>query len=303
MIGTLNNTSSFMKENNLKFKKKFGQNFLIDKNILNNICIESDITKEDFIIEIGPGIGALTEYLCKYAGKVLSIEIDKTLVEPLKENLKEYSNFNLINDDFLKLDLKEIIEQYAENKNVKIVANLPYYITTPIITKILESQTNIDTLTIMVQKEVADRLVAKEGTKEYGAIGLFVNYHSNLEKLFDVSPKCFLPQPKVYSSVIKLTVKTKKEKMKELVNCNINNGERFDDLTELEEKLLFNIIKSVFSSRRKTFLNSVGLNNYCGFDKEKFMVALKKINKDENVRGEKLTLLEFMIITKIVNNL
>ena len=205
-IGNPKNTIESLNKYNFVFQKKFGQNFLIDTHVLDKIITGANITKEDTILEIGPGIGSMTQYLCEKAGKVISVEIDKMLIPILQENLINYDNFILINDDFLKLDIKQLLKEHNCNK-VKVVANLPYYITTPIIMSLFENNIPIESITIMVQKEVAQRMQASPGSKDYGALSLAIQYYSTTEIIANVPPNCFMPRPNVGSAVIKLTLR------------------------------------------------------------------------------------------------
>ena len=273
------NTIDIIKKYDFNFQKKFGQNFLIDTHVLDKICSESGLGKNDLAIEIGPGIGALTQYLAITAKAVVAVEIDKNLLPILGDTLKDYKNTELINADFLKVDLEnlidECIQKYGEFDNIRIIANLPYYITTPIIMNVLESHTNIDSITVMIQKEVADRMQAAPGSKNYGALSLAVQYYSDPYVVAFVPQNCFIPRPKVGSSVIRLDIY--KDKPIKTVN----------------EKLMFQIIRAGFNQRRKTLVNS--LINFEGlqFSKNKIIHALSLLGKSEKIRGEALSLEEF----------
>ena len=273
------NTIEIIKKYDFNFQKKFGQNFLIDTHVLNKICSESGLGKNDLAIEIGPGIGALTQYLAITAKAVVAVEIDKNLLPILGDTLKDYKNTELINADFLKVDLEKLIDEciqkYGEFDNIRIIANLPYYITTPIIMNVLESHTHIDSITVMIQKEVADRMQAAPGSKNYGALSLAVQYYSDPYVVAFVPQNCFIPRPKVGSSVIRLDIY--KDKPIKTVN----------------EKLMFQIIRAGFNQRRKTLVNS--LINFEGlqFSKNKIIHALSLLGKSEKIRGEALTLEEF----------
>ncbi len=205
-ISTPSRTKEIIEKYNFYFKKNFGQNFLIDGNVLDNIISAAKITKDDFVLEIGPGIGSLTQYLAENAGKVLAVEIDKNLIPILGETLKEYDNVEIINEDVLKIDINSIIEEKNNGKPIKVVANLPYYITTPILMELLERRLNVESITVMVQKEVADRMQAQPKTKDYGALTLAVQYYSDANINFIVPPGCFMPRPNVDSAVITLTI-------------------------------------------------------------------------------------------------
>jgi hypothetical protein len=273
------NTIDIIKKYDFNFQKKFGQNFLIDTHVLDKICSESGLGKNDLAIEIGPGIGALTQYLAITAKAVVAVEIDKNLLPILGDTLKDYKNTELINADFLKVDLEKLIDEciqkYGKFDNIRIIANLPYYITTPIIMNVLESHTHIDSITVMIQKEVADRMQAAPGSKNYGALSLAVQYYSDPYVVAFVPQNCFIPRPKVGSSVIRLDIY--KDKPIKTVN----------------EKLMFQIIRAGFNQRRKTLVNS--LINFEGlqFSKNKIIHALSLLGKSEKIRGEALSLDEF----------
>ena len=273
------NTIEIIKKYDFNFQKKFGQNFLIDTHVLDKICSESGLGKNDLAIEIGPGIGALTQYLAITAKAVVAVEIDKNLLPILGDTLKDYKNTELINADFLKVDLEKLIDEciqkYGEFDNIRIIANLPYYITTPIIMNVLESHIHIDSITVMIQKEVADRMQAAPGSKNYGALSLAVQYYSDPYVVAFVPQNCFIPRPKVGSSVIRLDIY--KDKPIKTVN----------------EKLMFQIIRAGFNQRRKTLVNS--LMNFEGlqFSKNKIIHALSLLGKSEKIRGEALSLDEF----------
>lgn len=273
------NTIDIIKKYDFNFQKKFGQNFLIDTHVLDKICSESGLGKNDLAIEIGPGIGALTQYLAITAKAVVAVEIDKNLLPILGDTLKDYKNTELINADFLKVDLEKLIDEciqkYGKFDNIRIIANLPYYITTPIIMNVLESHTHIDSITVMIQKEVADRMQAAPGSKNYGALSLAVQYYSDPYVVAFVPQNCFIPRPKVGSSVIRLDIY--KDKPIKTVN----------------EKLMFQIIRAGFNQRRKTLVNS--LMNFEGlqFSKDKIIHALSLLGKSEKIRGEALSLEEF----------
>jgi len=269
-------TKFIMKKYGITANKKLGQNFLIDDNAVDVIVQASNITKEDLVIEIGPGLGTLTKPLLENAGKVICIELDDRMLEILDDRFKLYNNFELINNDVLKVDLKKLI---LENKNetikhAKVVANLPYYITTPIIMKLLEERLDIESITVMVQKEVADRLVAIPGEENTGAITYAINYYTNPGRVYEVDKSSFIPAPEVNSTVIKLDVlKTP--------NVQVKN-----------EDLMFKVIKAAFMQKRKTLLNGLSNSNLFG-DKDKIQEMLNNLNIDLKIRGEKLTLQDY----------
>ena len=273
------NTIDIIKKYDFNFQKKFGQNFLIDTHVLDKICAESGLKENDLAIEIGPGIGALTQYLANTAKAVVAVEIDKNLLPILDETLADYKNTSIINADFLKIDLENLIDEcrqkYGEFENIRIVANLPYYITTPIIMNVLESHTHIDSITVMIQKEVADRMQASPGTKDYGALSLAVQYYSNPYVVAFVPPNCFIPRPKVGSSVIRLDIYKDKP------------------IKTVDEKLMFQIIRAGFNQRRKTLVNSLANFEGLKLSKERIIHALSLLGKSEKIRGEALSLGEF----------
>lgn len=262
-----------------KFSKSLGQNFLIDGNVVRNIVKGANITKEDYVLEIGPGIGTLTEELALNAKKVVAVELDDTLLPVLDETLGKYDNVEIIHGDILEIDVKKVIEEKLGGGPVKVVANLPYYVTTPIIGKLLEESLNIDSIIVMVQKEVADRMAAGPGSKTYGSLSVFVNFYSNPEIILKVPKTVFMPQPKIDSSVIKLNIK--------------------DELPNVDRDKFFNVVKAGFSKRRKTILNS--LSSY-GFNIEKDIIrqSLEKANIKETERAENLSIEDFINISTIL---
>ena len=262
-----------------RFSKSLGQNFLIDGNIVRKIVQGANITKEDYVLEIGPGIGTLTEELALNAKKVVSVELDQSLLPVLDETLKAYDNVEIVHGDILKIDVKRIIDEKLAGGPVKVVANLPYYVTTPILGMLLEESLNIDSITVMIQKEVADRMISLHGSKSYGSLSVFVNFYSNSQIILKVPKTVFMPQPKIDSSVIKLNIK------KELPDVDIEK--------------LFKIVKGAFSKRRKTVLNA--LSSY-GFDLEKELIksALEKAEINPETRAENLSLEDFINISKIL---
>ncbi len=257
------------------FQKKFGQNFLIDPHVLDKIIAASGITKEDFVLEIGPGIGTMTQYLAEAAREVTAVEIDRNLIPILEETLAGYDNVTVINQDVLKTDLAAIAQEKNGGKPIKVVANLPYYITTPIIMGLFESHVPLDSITVMVQKEVAQRMQAGPGTKDYGALSLAVQYYAEPYIAANVPPNCFIPRPNVGSAVIRLT--------------------RYQNppVAVRDEKLLFSLIRASFNQRRKTLLNGLKNSSELSFTKEEILEALQKAGLPENVRGEALTLEQF----------
>ena len=257
------------------FQKKFGQNFLIDDHVLTKIMDGANVTKDDFVLEIGPGIGTMTQYLAERARQVLAVEIDTKLLPILEETLAPYDNVEVLNNDILKVDMNEIANKYNNGKPIKVVANLPYYITTPIIMGLFESGVPIDNITVMVQKEVADRMQVGPGTKDYGALSLAVQYYAEPYIIANVPPNCFIPRPNVGSAVIRLT------------------RHQEPPVQVKDEKLMFRIIRASFNQRRKTLQN--GLNNAqdLSFSKEEIVKAIESIGLKATVRGEALTLEEF----------
>ena len=278
----LEETKTIMKKYGIKANKSLGQNFLINNEVVENIINSSEVSEEDLIIEIGPGLGTLTKELLKKAGKVICIELDKKMIKILKERFISYSNLEIINDDVLKVDLKELINKYKGHDNikkVKIVANLPYYITTPIIMKLLEDKLDIESITVMIQKEVADRLIDIPGGKYTGAITYTVYYYCESEKIVEVPSDSFIPEPDVTSEVIKMKLRNK-------------------PAVEIENpKVMFMIIKSAFMQRRKTLLNAL-TNTQVFASKQEGLKILKKLNLDENVRAENLSIQDYANIAK-----
>lgn len=273
-LGNFQTTQSLVKKHNFAIQKKFGQNFLIDEHVLNKIISAAELTKDDYVIEIGPGLGTMTQYLCEQAGKVTAIEIDKDLIPILSETLSEYDNIEIINNDVLKLDLLELIRRNT-NKKCKVVANLPYYITTPIIMALLESHLPIESITVMVQKEVAERMKERPGTKDYGALSLAVQYYCEPYIVANVPQNCFMPRPNVDSAVIRLT--THKE----------------PPVKVIDEKLMFKLIRASFNQRRKTLVNGIKNFSELSYTKEQVTEAIINAGFDENIRGEALTLEQF----------
>ena len=281
-LGNPKNTIEVLQKYNFNFQKKFGQNFLINTGILEDIIEAAEITKDDFVLEIGPGIGTMTQYLCESAREVVAVEIDKNLIPILADTLSAYDNVEVLNDDILKVDIKTLAEERNGGKPIKVVANLPYYITTPIIMGLFESHVPIDSITIMVQKEVADRMQEGPGSKEYGALSLAVQYYADPEIVVNVPPSCFMPQPKVGSAVIRLTRHANPP-------VNVEN-----------EKLMFQIIRASFNQRRKTLAN--GLNNFPGLNlsKETIQQCIEELGVPVTVRGEALSLEQFAKLSNII---
>ena len=279
------NTLAVINKHEFAFQKKFGQNFLIDEGIVNKIVREAGVTKDDFVLEIGPGIGTMTQLLCEQAGGVAAVEIDTNLIPILKETLAEYDNVTIINEDILKVDIKKLAEEKNGGKPIKVVANLPYYITTPIIMGLFESNVPIDSITVMVQKEVADRMQVGPGTKDYGALSLAVQYYSKPQVVINVPPECFIPRPNVGSAVIRLTrYKEPPVKVK-------------------DEKLMFRLIRESFNQRRKTLANGLNNSPEINFSKEEITAAIESLHKGPSIRGEALTLSEFAALSDYFSNI
>lgn len=268
-------TIQVLQKHEFQFKKKFGQNFLIDPHVLDKIVDAAQITEDDFVLEIGPGIGTLTQYLCERARQVLAVEIDKNLIPILHETLSPYENVEVRNGDILKQDIREIAQDYNDGKPIKVVANLPYYITTPIIMELFESRVPLANVTVMVQKEVADRMKAQPGSKDCGALSLAVQYYAKPYIAAFVPPNCFMPRPKVGSAVIRL-------------ECREEAPVRVVD-----EKLMFRLIRASFNQRRKTLQNGIANSGELPFSKAQAAEAIEQAGLDANVRGEKLGLSEF----------
>ena len=275
VLGIPQNTIDILQKYNFSFQKKFGQNFLIDTHVLDKIIRAADINKEDMVLEIGPGIGTMTQFLAEAAGKVAAVEIDKNLIPILNDTLAGYENVRIINDDVLKLDIRGLIAEENVGKPVKVVANLPYYITTPIIMGLFEEHVPVESITVMVQKEVADRMQTGPGNKDYGALSLAVQYYAKPYIVANVPPNCFMPRPKVGSAVIRLT-------------CHERPPVAVED-----ERLMFDIIRASFNQRRKTLANGLNNSDKIAFPKEVIMDAIEQLGKGASVRGESLTLEEF----------
>ena len=282
-LGNPKYTIEVLQKYHFVFQKRFGQNFLIDEHVLEKIIDSSGITKDDFILEIGPGIGTMTQYLAEAAREVAAVEIDSSLIPILKDTLKEWDNVTVINNDILKTDIKKIANEKNGGKPVKVVANLPYYITTPIIMGLFESHVPIESITVMVQKEVADRMQVGPGTKDYGALSLAVQYYAEPYIVANVPPNCFMPRPKVGSAVIRLT--RHKEPPVQVEN----------------EKLMFQIIRASFNQRRKTLANGLNNSPEIHLPKEVITTAIESLGKGPSVRGEALTLQEFAMLSDRIN--
>ena len=274
-LGEPKNTIEVLKKYNFVFQKRFGQNFLIDTHVLEKIVRAADITKEDYVLEIGPGIGTLTQYLAEAAGGVTAVEIDKSLIPILDDTLHGFENVEVINQDILKFDINALVKEKNGGKPIKVVANLPYYITTPIIMALFENQIPIHSITIMVQKEVADRMQVGPGTKDYGALSLAVQYYAKPYIVANVPPNCFMPRPKVGSAVIRL------------------ERHEHPPVEVRDEKLMFRVIRASFNQRRKTLANGLKNSPEIDFSKEEIEGAIEKLGKGASVRGEALTLAEF----------
>lgn len=283
-LGNPQNTIAVLQKYNFSFQKKFGQNFLIDTHVLDKIIASAEITKDDMVLEIGPGIGTMTQYLACAAGKVVAVEIDKTLIPILEDTLSEYDNVQIINQDVLKVNLAKLAEEENGGKPIKVVANLPYYITTPIIMGLFENRVPLKSITVMVQKEVADRMQVGPGTKDYGALSLAVQYYAKPYIVANVPPNCFMPRPKVGSAVIRL--------------------ERYEEppVQVADEKLMFRIIRASFNQRRKTLVNGLKNSPEIQFSKEEIEAAIETLGKGASVRGEALTLEEFARLSNILSS-
>ena len=274
-LGIPQNTIAVLQKYHFNFQKKFGQNFLIDTTVLDRIISSAEITKEDCVLEIGPGIGTMTQYLAERAGSVVAVEIDKALIPILEETLQDYDNVTVINDDILKVDINRLVEEKNGGRPIKVVANLPYYITTPIIMGLFESRVPLKSITIMVQKEVADRMQVGPGTKDYGALSLAVQYYASPYIVANVPPNCFIPRPNVGSAVIRLT--------------------RYQEppVQVKDPKLMFKLIRASFNQRRKTLQNGLNNSPEISFSKEEITKAIESLGVSPSVRGEALSLEQF----------
>lgn len=278
-LGNPKNTIEVIQKYGFHFQKKFGQNFLIDPHILEEIIYEAGVTKDDFVLEIGPGIGTMTQYLCESAREVVAVEIDSNLIPILQDTLSAYDNVEVMNEDILKVDIAKLARERNGGKPIKVVANLPYYITTPIIMGLFESHVPIDSITIMVQKEVADRMQCGPGTKDYGALSLAVQYYAKPEIVANVPPNCFMPRPSVGSAVIRLTRHEK------------------PPVEVADEKLMFRLIRASFNQRRKTLVNGLKNASDLSFSKEQIEAAIEAIGQPLTIRGEALTLEQFAALS------
>ena len=278
-LGNPQNTIEILQKYNFNFQKKFGQNFLIDEHVLDKIIRAAEITKDDYVLEIGPGIGTMTQYLACAAREVTAVEIDRALIPILEDTLKEYDNVSIINEDILKVDIAALAKEKNGGRPIKVVANLPYYITTPIIMGLFESHVPLESITVMVQKEVADRMQVGPGTKDYGALSLAVQYYA---EPYIVPPNCFMPRPAVGSAVIRLTRHQK------------------PPVEVMDEKLMFRLIRASFNQRRKTLANGLKNSGELNLSKEVITAAIEKLGKGSSVRGEALDLEEFARLTNII---
>ena len=281
-LGIPQNTIAVLQKYNFTFQKKYGQNFLIDSHVLEKIMDAAEIGKDDCVVEIGPGIGTMTQYLAERAGEVVAVEIDKNLIPILTETLADYKNVSIINEDILKVDLNRIVEEKNGGRPVKIVANLPYYITTPIIMGLFENHVPVKSITVMVQKEVADRMQVGPGTKYYGALSLAVQYYAKPEIVAIVPPNCFIPRPNVASAVIRLTCHEKKP------------------VEVKDEKGMFALIRASFNQRRKTLANSLSNAQNLSLTREQVTEALESMQLSPTIRGEALTLEQFAALADIL---
>ena len=284
-LGNPKNTIEIIQKYEFMFQKKFGQNFLIDTHVLEKIISAAGITKNDCVLEIGPGIGTMTQYLAENAGHVVAVEIDRNLIPILKETLADYDNVTVINEDILRVDIKTLAEEYNGGKPIKVVANLPYYITTPIIMGLFESGVPIDNITVMVQKEVADRMKEGPGSKDYGALSLAVQYYAEPEIVANVPPNCFIPRPNVGSAVIRLT------RHKEM------------PVEVKDPALMFKIIRASFNQRRKTLQNGLGNAPELPYAKEQIAAAIAEMGLTPTIRGEALSLAQFAQLSDILGEM
>ena len=284
-LGNPKNTIEIIQKYEFMFQKKFGQNFLIDTHVLEKIISAARITKNDCVLEIGPGIGTMTQYLAENAGHVVAVEIDRNLIPILKETLADYDNVTVINEDILRVDIKALAEEYNGGKPIKVVANLPYYITTPIIMGLFASGVPIDNITVMVQKEVADRMKEGPGSKDYGALSLAVQYYAEPEIVANVPPNCFIPRPNVGSAVIRLT------RHKEM------------PVEVRDPALMFKIIRASFNQRRKTLQNGLGNAPELPYTKEQIAAAIAEMGLTPTIRGEALSLAQFAQLSDILGEM
>lgn len=281
-LGNPQNTIEVLQKYNFNFQKKFGQNFLIDEHVLDKIIRAAEITKDDYVLEIGPGIGTMTQYLACAAREVTAVEIDRALIPILKDTLKEYDNVSIINEDILKVDIVALAKEKNGGRPIKVVANLPYYITTPIIMGLFESHVPLESITVMVQKEVADRMQVGPGTKDYGALSLAVQYYAEPYIVANVPPNCFMPRPNVGSAVIRLTRHTEPK------------------IVVKDEKFMFKLIRASFNQRRKTLQNGINNSAELSISKDAVVEALRKMGLSESIRGEALTLAQFAELSDLL---
>ena len=282
-LGNPQATIAVLNKYGFTFQKKFGQNFLIDTHVLEKIIRAAEITEDDFVLEIGPGIGTMTQYLAYAAREVCAVEIDKSLIPILEDTLSDYDNVTVINEDILKVDIAKLAEEKNGGRPIKVVANLPYYITTPIIMGLFESHVPLESITVMVQKEVADRMQSDPGSKDYGALSLAVQYYAKAEIVANVPPNCFMPRPNVGSAVIRLT-------------CHKQNPIQVQD-----EKFMFRVIRASFNQRRKTLQNGLGNDASLPVTKEQAKEALERMGLAPTIRGERLSLEEFARLSDILS--
>ena len=279
------NTLAVINKHEFAFQKKYGQNFLVDEGIVEKIVREAGVTKDDFVLEIGPGIGTMTQLLCEHAREVAAVEIDDKLIPILAETLSAYDHVTVINEDILKVDIAALAGEKNGGRPIKVVANLPYYITTPIIMGLFESHVPIDSITVMVQKEVADRMKVGPGTKEYGALSLAVQFYAKPEIVINVPPECFIPRPNVGSAVIRLT------------------RHKENPVQVKDEKLMFKLIRASFNQRRKTLANGLNNSPEINFSKEQIAKAIEALGRGASIRGEALTLAEFARLADIFTDM
>lgn len=281
-LGNPKKTIEVLQKYEFVFQKKYGQNFLIDTHVLDKIINAAEITKEDFVLEIGPGIGTMTQYLASSAREVFAVEIDRALIPILEDTLSEYENVTILNEDILKVDIRKLAEEHNQGRPIKVVANLPYYITTPIIMGLFESHVPVSSITVMVQKEVAMRMQAGPGTKDYGALSLAVQFYAEPYIAANVPPNCFIPRPNVGSAVIRL--KTYEQ----------------PQIQVKDEAFLFALIRASFNQRRKTLVNSLKNASDLKLEKEQVLEALRTMGLSETVRGEALTLEQFASLADLL---